>query len=97
MNENIKELLVKLSEDEAALAKLKAVKSPDEAYEFVSSIQGGFTKEEFVEAMGKIRTATESGELTDEEVSAAAGGMDTTVATIISTISRTAAFVGTSV
>ena len=73
MNENIKALFEKLSKDEAVLAKLKEIKDPDEAYKLVSAIQGGFTKEEFFEAAKKINTAAE-GELSDEEVSAAAGG-----------------------
>ena len=49
MNENIKLLAKKLSEDEAMQAKLKAIRDPDEAYALVSSIQGGITKEEFAE------------------------------------------------
>ena len=71
MNENIKLLAEKLSKDEAVLAKLKAIKDPDEAYALVSSIQGGFTKEEFIETMKKIGG---EGELSDEEVAAASGG-----------------------
>lgn len=76
MNANIKELLVKLSKDEATVAKLQAVKDPDEAFALVSAIQDGFSKEEFMEAMKKIQAEGE-GELSDEEVSAAAGGMST--------------------
>lgn len=71
MNENIKLLVDKLSKDEAAVAKLKTIKDPDEAYALVSSIQGGFTKEEFIETMQKI---SGDGELSDDEVAAAAGG-----------------------
>ena len=73
MNENIKVLLEKVSKDEAVIAKLKAIKDPDEAYALVSSIQGGFTKEEFIDTVKKIQAAAE-GELSDEEVASAAGG-----------------------
>ena len=73
MNENIKLLIEKVSKDEAVLAKLKELRDPDAAYALVSGIQGGFTKEEFMDAMQKIAAAGE-GELSDEEVSAAAGG-----------------------
>ena len=76
MNENIKLLAKKLSEDEAMQAKLKAIRDPDEAYALVSSIQGGFTKEEFIEAMQQLGG---QGELSDEEVAAAAGGSSSDV------------------
>ena len=74
MNENIKLLIEKLSKDEAVTAKLKEIRDPDEAYKLVSSIQGGFTKEEFVDAMQKFANSAE-GELSDTDVAAAAGGM----------------------
>ena len=51
MNENIKIMLEKLARDEESLKKLAAVRDPDEAYAIVSAIQGGYTKEEFVETM----------------------------------------------
>jgi predicted ribosomally synthesized peptide with nif11-like leader len=76
MNENIKLLLEKLNEDESIVAKLKEIKDPDEAYALVSSVQGGFTKEEFIDAMMKLGNA-DSNELSDEEVAAAAGGLST--------------------
>ena len=78
MNENIKVLLEKLSKDEATVAKLQAIKDPDEAYALVSSIQGGISKEEFIDTMKKIQAAAE-GELSDEEVAAAAGGSSSDV------------------
>ena len=76
MNENIKLLFEKLGKDEAALAKLKTITDPDEAYALVSSIQGGYTKEEFIGIMKKIAEVTQEGELSDEDVSAAAGGIE---------------------
>ena len=60
------------------MAKLQAITDPDEAYALVSSIQGGFTKEEFIDTMKKIQAAAE-GELSDEEVAAAAGGSSSDV------------------
>ena len=89
MNENIKALLEKLSKDEAAVAKLQAIKDPDEAYALVSSIQGGFTKEEFIEAIKSLKDAGE-GELSDDEIAAAAGGGSMSTADVIlSTIKDT--------
>ena len=77
MNENIKILLEKLNNDQAAQAKLQAATDPDEAYALVSSIQGGYTKEEFIGIMKKIAEVTQEGELSDEDVFAAAGGFST--------------------
>ena len=76
MNENIKLLLEKLNKDESIVAKLKEIRDPDEAYKLVSSVQGGFSKEEFIEAMQKLGGSGE-GELSDADVAAAAGGMST--------------------
>ena len=78
MNENLKILFEKLEKDEAALAKLKAVKDPDEAYALVSAIQGGYTKDEFLDVVKQIQGAAD-GELSDNEVAAAAGGMSSSV------------------
>ena len=92
MNENIKLLLEKLGKDEAALAKLQAITDPDEAYALVSTIQGGYTKEELIETMKKIQAAGD-GELSDEEVSAAAGGTSTieAITTSVWTVTKPAA------
>ena len=51
MDENVRIMLEKLANDEEAMRKLSAVRNPDEAYAIVSAIQGGYTKEEFVETM----------------------------------------------
>lgn len=74
MNGNIRIFLEKLGTDEAAQAKLQAAANPDEAYELARSIQGGFSREEFIDVMKKIASMTQEGELSDEEVEAAAGG-----------------------
>jgi hypothetical protein len=83
MNENIKLLFEKLGKDEAALAKLKTITDPDEAYALISSIQGGFTKEEFIDAMKQVQASADS-ELSDADVAAAAGGTSTWEAVSIS-------------
>ena len=92
MNENIKLLLEKLGKDEAALAKLQAITDPDEAFALVSSIQGGFTKEEFIDTMKKVQAAGD-GELSDSEVAAAAGGTSTieAISTSVWTLTKPAA------
>ena len=88
MNENIKVLLEKLSKDEATMAKLQAITDPDEAYALISSIQGGITKEEFIDTMKKVQGAGE-GELSDSEVAAAAGGGVDTGSVIMDTVWNT--------
>ena len=76
MNESIQKLLKKLAEDPETAAKLRAVKDPDEAYAVVSSIQDGFTKEEFIAAAQEIRASMQSsGDLSDEDLSKVAGGV----------------------
>ncbi len=51
-------------------------KSPEEAYAIASSVQDGFTFEEFVDAMTKLRDSmSQNAELTDEDLAKAAGGL----------------------
>ena len=73
MNENIQKFLEQFLTDEALQAKFSAVKTPDEAYELAKSIQDGFTKEEFLEAVQQLATLDEA-DITDEDLAAAAGG-----------------------
>jgi len=87
MNENLKILFNKLEKDEAAIAKLQAVKDPDEAYALVSAIQDGYTKEEFLNALKQMQDSMNS-ELSDSEVAAAAGGMSTTQEVLIITTTK---------
>ena len=75
MNENIKLFLEKVESDSALRDKFAQVKDPDEAYELASSIQGGFTKEEFIEEMTKIKKAMDE-TLTDEDLAKSSGGGD---------------------
>ena len=60
MNENIKVFLEKMAADSELQARFSQIKDPDEAYELASSIQSGFTKEEFVTETTKITAASTS-------------------------------------
>ena len=75
MNENIKLFLEKLAKDPEAAAKIGAIRDPEEAYAFASSMQDGFTKEEFISTMDKLDAAAKgSKELSDEDLKNIAGG-----------------------
>ncbi len=80
MSENISLLFQKVQEDEALAEKFKSITNPDEAYALAASLQDGFTKEEFLSAMEQIN----SGELSDDDLAAMAGGSQLTDATPIS-------------
>jgi len=67
--------LEKVSDNEELKAKMAAACSGDEAYELASSVQEGFTKEEFFEAMRAAFDSEPMGELTDEDLGKVAGGM----------------------
>ena len=84
-NESLKAFLAKLADDEEAMARLKACKDTDEAYAFASSIQDGFTKEEFEEFALKAYETFGTVELTDEDLNALAGGLSDGAKTSIST------------
>jgi predicted ribosomally synthesized peptide with nif11-like leader len=65
----------KVAEDRELLEKMQACKSPEEAYALASSVQDGFTFEEFVETMTKLYSAmNQDEELSDEDLAMAAGG-----------------------
>ena len=76
MNENLKVFLQKFVEDEELQAKFQGIEDVDAAYALASSIQDGFTKEEFVDTMTKLSAGIR--ELSDEELAAVAGGDATT-------------------
>lgn len=77
MNENLKLLFEKIGEDSELLAKLQTITDPDEAYELLSNVQGGYTKEEFVDAMKQIQEiqTANNGDLSDEDLEKLAGGI----------------------
>ena len=72
MNEKIKLFLQKVEKDEALAAKFQGITNPDEAYALAASLQDGFTKEEFISAMEQLN----SGELSDDDLAAMAGGVN---------------------
>lgn len=74
MNENVKKFVEKAIGDKELMEKMSACKSPEEAYAVASSVQEGFTMEEFVSAMQEIYDATHEAELTDEDMAKVAGG-----------------------
>ena len=75
MNENIKALIKKVMSDKELQAKFQALRDPDEAYKLASSIQSGFTKEEFIAAMTELKnTADEVQALSPDELQTVAGG-----------------------
>ena len=73
MNENIVLFLKRVEQDAALAGRFNGITNPDEAYALASSMQGDFTKEEFMEAMGKIN----QGELTQDDLAQMSGGNDT--------------------
>ena len=73
MNENIKALLEKVQADQELQAKFAQIKDVDEAYSLASSLQSGFTKEEFITEMTKIKEALDEN-LSDEDLAKSAGG-----------------------
>ena len=69
MNDSLKEFLKKLSEDEELCAKLESAGDSDKAYEIAKTIQEGFTKEEFVDAMTRINNSISAdGEINDDDL-----------------------------
>lgn len=77
MNENIQMFLQKLAQDPEVIAKFNATRDPDEAYALASSLQDGFTKEEFISAMTQVSAALENQDLSDEDLEKISGGGST--------------------
>ncbi len=74
MNENIKKLLEKVEKDKELQAKFEKVKELDEAYKLAASVQGGFTKEEFVEWAREVSKASVQ-DMSDKDIEKIAGGL----------------------
>ena len=75
MKESIKEFFKKVGKNKELAEKFSAIKDPDEAYKLASSIQSGFSKQEFIDAMLKIQSAVDTfNELTDQDLAKVAGG-----------------------
>ena len=75
MNENIKAFLEKVEASPELQAQFAQIRNPEEAYKLASSVQGGFTKEEFVSEMTKIYEA-QIADLSDEDIAKVAGGSE---------------------
>ena len=82
MNENIKAFLEKVEASPELQAQFAQIRNPEEAYKLASSVQGGFTKEEFVSEMTKLYEA-QIADLSDEDIAKVAGGLDTVEQTLI--------------
>lgn len=82
--ENVNLFLKKFVEDADLADRLSTCKSPDEAYAIASSVQDGFTKEEFIETM-KIIDAANRGELSEEDLRAVSGGDSCSTITTVTT------------
>ena len=76
MNENILKMLELISQDEEAQKKFATIRDPDEAYALATSIHGGYTKEEFIQAMTALRDQMNQ-DLSEDDLAAAAGGENT--------------------
>ena len=74
MTKDLETLIEKLMMDKALAEQLGACKSEDEAYAFACTVQDGFTKEEFVEAMNAICQANNNGDISREDLANVAGG-----------------------
>ena len=79
MNENIKKLLAKVEQSPELQAKFAQIRKPDEAYKLATSVQDGFTKDEFITEMKKLYDETVK-DLSEEDLAKVAGGLDTEVA-----------------
>ncbi len=74
MNESIKALLTKIAGSEELQAKFETLDTPEKAYELAKTLQDGFTKEEFLDAVNEIAEAQVE-DISDEELAATAGGV----------------------
>ena len=73
MNENIKAFLEKVAASPDLQAQLSQIRNPDEAYKLATSVQDGFTTDEFVSEMKKLYEA-QTVDLSDEDIAKVAGG-----------------------
>ncbi len=90
MTEAMKGFLEKLAKDEALQEKLKACKSPEEAFEVAKGTVDGLSFDDFTATMKKVNEAFTkgNGELSDDDLEQVAGGWsdDNTVAVITATV-----------
>ena len=86
MNENIKKFLAKVEQSPELQAQFAQIRDPEEAYKLASSVQGGFTKEEFVSEMTKLYEV-QIADLSEDDVAKIAGGLDDAQKSLIATTS----------
>ena len=92
MNQAVQGFLTKVLQDEELQAKMQAAENLDEAYAIASSVQSGFTKEEFVAEMEEFQNAiADDEELSEDDLKALAGGLDTTTGAAVGMTVTTAA------
>ena len=77
MNENIKKFLEKVEQSPELQAQFAQISDPEEAYKLASTIQDGFTKDEFIAEMKKSYEETIQ-DLSDEDIAKIAGGVSPT-------------------
>ena len=85
MNENIKKFLEKVEQSPELQAKFDQIRDPDEAYKLAASVQGGFTKDEFISEMKKLYEAMLQ-DLSEEDIAQVAGGRASTSISVITSI-----------
>ena len=78
MNENIKKFLVKVEESPELQAQFAQIRDPEEAYKLATSVQDGFTKDEFITEMTKIYNEAVK-DLSEEDLAKVAGGLSLSV------------------
>lgn len=76
MNESMKKFLEKMAQDQELVVKMSAMQDPDEAYKLASSVQDGFTKEEFITTVKELAAA--NNDLTDDDLKQF-GGTDSSI------------------
>ena len=73
-NENIRKFMEKLAQDQDMQAKFYQLRDPDVAYKLASSLQEGFTKDEFITEMKRLYEETTK-DLSPEDLEKVAGGV----------------------
>lgn len=76
MNKNLNKLFEVLKDDMQATERFSDCKSPEEAYQLAQEFAGGYSFEEFKQAMTAVNRLAkkESGELSEEDLKGVAGG-----------------------
>ena len=78
MNENLKLFLQKVAADKEIQAKMQSFDDIDEAYEYATTVQAGYSKEELEAVMAKIaKDSIINDEISDDDLESVAGGIIT--------------------